>query len=240
MATRILVIAERRAGEIKQTTFQAMHAARRLADAKQGSVDVLAMGTGAADLAERIGGYGGDRLFACEDAALDLYAPEAYASTAAEVARSSAPEVVLASATIQGRDVSARLSAMLGSPCLPDVVAIEWAADGSLTARRPVYSGKASARVSAAAAGPVLASLRPNAFPAEGRGGAAAELVRVTMQAPPSGIRVRATRLETPEAQDLDVAEARVIVSGGRGLKAPENFALVRDLADALGGAVGA
>jgi electron transfer flavoprotein alpha subunit len=241
MAGNVLVLAERRAGEIKRPTLEAVGVARRLADVLGGRVDVLALGEGAAAGADLVARHGADRLLAVEAAHVTLYAPEAYAATLAAAAKSSDAAVVLAPGTIQGKDVAARAAARLGTACLSDVVEIDVAADGTLRGKRPVYSGKAYARASIPAARPAFATLRPNAFslPA-GDEARKAEVVPVEVAIPADKLRVKTVRLDRPAAQELDVAEASIVVSGGRGLKEAENFRLVRELADALGGAVGA
>src|SRR5207237_6904030 len=109
--------------------------------------------------------------------------------------------------------------------------------DGKLRARRHVYSGKAFATVDVTAA-PAIATTRPNAFPAEETGGGAAEVVEIA--APAITLKAKVLETKVPEAGELTIAEADIIVSGGRGLKEAANFALIRDLAHAIGGAVGA
>jgi electron transfer flavoprotein alpha subunit len=148
---------------------------------------------------------------------------------------------VLAAGTVLGRDLAARTAARLGTACAGDLVELEIGADGTLRGRRPVYSGKAFARVAIPRTRPALATLRPNVFPAEpaerpGRG----EPVALERPYDPARLRLRTVEIRRAAEQEVDVAEATIIVSGGRGLKGPENFSLVRDLARALGGAVGA
>jgi electron transfer flavoprotein alpha subunit len=194
-AGAILVFVERRDGQVKRPSLEAVSTARRLADARGVEVEALAFGPGAGGHAELLGMHGADRP---------------------------------------------RAAARLQTGCLSDVVEIELTEDGTLRGKRPVYSGKAYARVAIPRARPAMATLRPNVFPAESRARGPAEVVAVESALPADRIRVRTTRVEHAAQQELDVAEAAVIVSGGRGLKGPENFSLVRDLASALGGAVGA
>jgi len=235
MAT-VLVLLERRGGDLKRASLQAVSVARRLAG-EGGRVDALALGSGAEGAAPAAGDAGADRLLVAADAAFDRYAPEPHAKVLAQAARESGAEIVLAAGTALGRDVAGRTAAALGTGLLSDVIEIERPPTGGLRPRRPIYSGKASAWESIPEARPAMATLRPNAFPVT-PSGKTAETVALTVT--PVAARVVATRLETPPQQELDVAEARVIVSGGRGLKGPEHFSLIRDLANALGGAVGA
>jgi electron transfer flavoprotein alpha subunit len=236
MAT-VLVLLERRAGELKRASLQAVSVAKRLAG-DGGRVDALALGSGAESCAAPAGNAGAQRLLVAADAAFDRYAPEALTAALAHAAKESGAEIVLVAATALGRDVAARAAARLSTGLLSDVVEIERPPAGGLRGRRPVYSGKAFAwEAIPQQAKPAMATLRPNAF-AVTSSGTAAEIV--TLAVPATAVRVVATRLETPPQQELDVAEASIVVSGGRGLKAPEHFSLIRDLAQALGGAVGA
>jgi electron transfer flavoprotein alpha subunit len=234
----ILVLVEHRGSEPKAASLQAVSTARRLARAGGDAVVALAFGAGASSCAAAAGAHGADRLLAVEDASLDLYVPEVYAATLAEAAKQSGADTIFAAATSLGRDVAARACARLGTGLLADVVEIERTAGGALRGKRPVYSGKAYVWASVPSARPSMATLRPNVFPAVSSGGGAAEVVPLPAADVPR--RAAVVRLEQPAAQEKDVAESSVVVSGGRGLKAPEHFALIRDLAAALGGAVGA
>jgi len=125
--------------------------------------------------------------------------------------------------------------------CASDLVEIEIDDRGTLRGRRPVYSGKAFARVQFRGANPAVATLRPNVFPlGEAQAARPVELQLLEVPLAAEGLRTRVVRIERPERRDLDVAEASIVVSGGRGLKEPANFSLIRELAEALGAAVGA
>lgn len=234
----ILVLLERRGGEVKRAGLQAVAAARRLSGSSGDAVVALALGAGASSAATAAGAEGASRLLAAEDPAFDLYVPEAYAAALAAAAQSIGADTILVPGTSLGRDVAARTAARLGTGLLSDVVELHRGPGGALRGKRPVYSGKAFAWEAVPSARPAMATLRPNVFATDGGGSGAAEVV--AFQAPAVAARARVVRLDKPAAQELDVAEASIIVSGGRGLKAPEHFALVRDLASALGGAVGA
>ena len=241
MANNILVFAERREGKIKRPTLEAVSTGRRLADTLGGRLDVLALGPGSASIAEQVGGCGADRLLTVEAEHLELYAAEGYAASLADAARKSEAAMVLVPGTMLGRDMAARATARLGTACAADLVEIEVRPEGGLQGKRPVYSGKALARVAIPQARPAVATLRPNVFPVvEVQGGGAAEVVPLDPVQEASSLKVRTVRLQSPEQEELDVAEASIVVAGGRGIKGPENFGVLRELADALGGALGA
>jgi electron transfer flavoprotein alpha subunit len=241
MAGNVLVFAERRSGRIKRPTLEAVSTARRLADVLQGQVVVLALGPGAADCAPEVARYGADRLLAVEADHLELYAAEAYAASLAEAAKICDAALVLVPATVMGKELSARITARLETACASDLIEVEVAPNGTLRGKRPIYSGRALAWVSIPSARPAVASLRPNVFPvAEPDDQRTAEIEQLEPVLAPDQLQVWTVRVEQSEQQELDVSEASVVVAGGRGLKEPGNFSVIRELAQALGGAVGA
>jgi electron transfer flavoprotein alpha subunit len=232
MMAGILVFVEQRDGEIRKASLQAVSEAKR-----QGlPVAAVIAGSGIAGSAGSIGAYGAEKVFCAEDANLSLYSAEGYAEVVAKAAELFSPSAIFFSATAMGADLAPRVAARLGVGGLADVVGLERDGD-TFVARRPVYSGKAFATVDSAGSSPQVISLRPNVFAAED-GGGDAEVVALDGLA--LSIRAMVTELAAAEGGELDVAEADIIVSGGRGIKGPENFALIKELADAVGGAVGA
>ena len=231
----ILVLLERRDGKVKPAGLQALSLAARLAGGD--AVVALALGKGSAEAAAQAGAHGAKRLLVADDAAFDAFAVEAYAAAVVAGAKQSSADTILVPGTTLGRDVAARAAARLDTGLLSDVVELERQPGGALRGRRPLYSGKAFAWESIPQARPAMATLRPNVFAATPGSDGPAEVLPLAFSMP--AVRARVARTELPASQEIDVAEASVIVSGGRGLKEPANFALIRGLADALGGAVG-
>ena len=225
----VLVFLETKDSRIKKVSREALAIGRKLAEAAGVDLIAFAADRGAADDAGRAGAK---KLYVAN---IGPYLPETYAAALKQVVDDAKPSVVLLGGTSNGRDLAPRLAAKLDVGVASDVDRLEWTG-GKLRARRPVYSGKAFATVEVSS-NPAIATTRPNAFPAEEAGGGAAEVVEVSVAA-----ESKAKLLETkvPEAGELSIAEADIIVSGGRGLKEAANFSLIRDLAHALGGAVGA
>jgi len=241
MGSTILVFAEYRDGEFKRSSHEAIGVARRIADGCDGGVAVVVLGAKAAAASVDLAAYGADRILACGDESFDLYQGQAYAATLAAAADQEGAGLVLASATAMGKDVAARLAARLGAASACDLTEIEWTPTGGLQGTRPVYSGQALAGVSVSGGTPTVATLRPNMFPLPAPA-ADREASTETIACPldTTELRVRTVRVELPKKRELDVTEASIVVSGGRGLKEAASFSLVRELADALGGAVGA
>ncbi len=225
----VLVFTETKEGKLKKASREALTIGRRLAESAGG--DLVAFAVDAA-VAEEAGRFGAKKLFV---AGAGDYLTETYTAALAQAVKDAQPKVLLFAGTSNGRDLAPRVAARLNAGVASDVDRLEWA-DGKLRARRPVYSGKAFATVEITST-PAIATTRPNAFPAEETGGGAAEVVNVSADA---SERVKVVETKVPEAGELSIAEADIIVSGGRGLKEATNFSYIRDLAHAIGGAVGA
>lgn len=226
----VLVFTEIVDGKLKKASREALTIGRKLAEAAGG--DLVAFATDAAAAADA-GRYGAKKVLVANAGA---YTTEPYTAALAQAVKDAQPAIVLFGGTSNGRDLAPRLAARLNVGVASDVDRLEWT-DGKLRARRPVYSGKAFATVDVTGT-PAIATTRPNAFPAEETGGGTAEVVNVSADAGES--RVKVVDVHIPEADEISLAEADIIVSGGRGLKEAANFSYVRDLAHAIGGAVGA
>jgi electron transfer flavoprotein alpha subunit len=225
----ILVFCEVSNGKIKKTSREALTIGRKLAEATGGDLTGVAFNAAAADDAAK---YGVKKLFV---ASLPQYATEPATAAMKSAIDQAQPSVVLFGGTSNGRDLAPRLGARLNVGVASDVDRLEWTG-GKLRARRPVYSGKAFATVEVSGT-PAIATVRPNAFPAEEAAGGAAEIVE--LGAPAAGTS-KLIETKTADAGELTIAEADIIVSGGRGLKEAQNFSYVRDLAHAINAAVGA
>ena len=228
--------AEARGGQLRKVAFEAVTAARQAAEASGGGeVHALVLGApGLAAKAAELGRYGADQVTVVEHPALERYSPEVAGATAAERIRAGAYRAAFFSASAEGRDLAPRVAARLGVSLASDVTGFELKGD-ALTATHPAYTGKVIVTLKLSGT-PALVSLRPGAI-------APAELARtpkVESAAPaldPGSAKVTVTELAQRSATRMDLGEAPVIVSGGRGLRGAENFRLVEELADAFGNA---
>lgn len=231
----VLAVAEVRGGEPRKIAYEAVTAARSVGDRTGGEVHALLCGpSGIAQHAAALGEYGADVVLVVEDDGLANYAPEALAATVAGRIRSGGYGAAILGASSQGRDLAPRVAAQLGVPLAADVIAIEREGD-TFVVRHPVYTGKVIATLELNAT-PAIFSIRPNAFTAE-KNVRPARTETITLAADPSQSRVRVTDTALGSGEKLDLGEAPIIISGGRGLKAPENFRIVEELADAFGNA---
>jgi electron transfer flavoprotein alpha subunit len=231
----ILAFAEARNGELRKVALEAVTTARRLADATGGEVHALLVGAlGIAAKAEQLGKTGADVVIVCEDAAFTQYNPEATATLAADRLKAGGYRAAIFATSAQGRDLAPRVAAKAGGGIVTDAISVELSGD-KLTAKHPMNIGKIIATVSLEGT-PAIVSVRPNTYPPV-ENAKAAKVETVTAPAGAANSRVVVKELVAGSAGKLDLADAPVIVAGGRGLKAKENFKLVEDLADAFGNA---
>ena len=194
-------------------------------------------GSGIAGLAPELAAYGAAKVFVADKPELALYSCEGYTAVLDAAVTAFAPGILLVPATSMGKDVAPRLAARRKVGLLSDVMSLE-VEGGRLVATRLVYSGKARATVTAdPGAALQIATPRPNVFPASKGAAGAGEVVALDFAVT---IRAKVVKLETAEAGEIDVAEADKIVSGGRGIKGPENWPILKALCHELGAALGA
>ncbi len=232
---KFLVFIEQRDGKIRKASLEALSLARRLSG---GPVAAVLPGKGVTALAKGLGAHGAGAVYVADREELALYGNKGYVGALDAAAKKESPDAVLIAATAMGKDVAPRFAARRDVSVLADVMDLRLEGD-RLVAWRPVYSGKARAEVDCGAAKLQVATTRPNVFAAEAQAGAAEPRVEV-LDLGETRPRARVVRIEASESKELDVAEADVIVSGGRGIKGPENWPVIRDLQQALGAALGA
>jgi len=226
--SNVLAVLEQRDGTLRKVSHEVVTGARRLADGLGGTVEALVLGAGAVRGTDALGSFGADTVVTATNPAFARYAPEGFTQAVAERAKAGGFGAVVFAASATGKDLAPRVAATLGVALAADAtdVAVE---GGKVVVTRPIYAGKALLKVKLTTQ-PAVVSLRPNVFtPVERPKAGAAQAVSVDA---PAG----------REAGALDVAEAPIVISGGRGLKEPANFKLLEELARAFGGkaAVGA
>ena len=233
----IFAVAEATEGSLKRVSLEVLGEAARIAEQLGGAAQAVLIGNGVAPLADTLISHGAVKVYLLDDTSLEKYSPETYGGALASLIQQTAPWAVFLPATAWGKDLAPRVAARLGAGLASDCTGFE-VADGQLLITRPIFAGKviAQARISTPLQ---MATLRPKIFPVpqpdSSREGTV-ETVPVEAAAP----QAVTAQTMTAEAGRLDVAEADIIVSGGRGMKGPENYAVLEDLAAALGGAVGA
>jgi electron transfer flavoprotein alpha subunit len=235
-AKDILVFGETRWGELRQVALECVTAARALAERLDGEVHAVVAGPPEMPnaVAERLASSGADTIFLCKHSGLAHYNPEACTALIAERVAAGSYAAVLFSASALGRDLAPRVAGRLKVPLLADALSLDF--DGTaLVGSHYTYAGKiiATLRLSAV---PGVVSLRPGAVAAAERQGRGT-LVEIPPAGDPGSARVVVAETIRGDSRKLDLTEAPVIVSGGRGLKAAENFRLLEELAEAFGNA---
>jgi len=225
----IAVYLEIRDGKIKKSSLEALSEAKRRAVELGLETAAVLVGAAVADLAPGAFALGAAKVHALEHPSLADYSSQAYALALAGFAGETKPAALFFAATAMGRDLAPRVAARLGAGLASDCTKVA-VKDGTLEFTRPIYAGKAFLTV-ALKSSPCLATLRPNVFPLAEAGSAAGEVVRREVAIPDGAVKGRVAEVLKEESAELDVTEADVVVSGGRGLKGPENFTLLRDLA---------
>jgi electron transfer flavoprotein alpha subunit len=240
MAQGVWAIAEQRDGEIRKISYEVVSEGRRLADALGQPLTAVLLGSGIKSKASQLAQYGADRVLVADDPRLDPYTTDAYVSVLSQLAKEGGPAVLLMGASVQGKDLAARLSASLGVGMAQDCMALS-VEGGNLIANRPIYAGKAYAKLTFQDSWPQMATARPNVMkinvPDPSR---AAEVVDAAFTLDDAGLKTRVVETIKDTSGKVDLTEADKIVSGGRGMKGPENYKILEDLADLIGATVGA
>lgn len=231
MANKILVFIEQRNGQIKRASLEAVKAANNLAEKLSYEVTAVSVGNEVSDLDK----INVQKVVHYKNNELENYSTSAYSDLVAEFAKESDAEILFFGNTALGKDLAPRVSVKLEAGIIMDVVEFN-INDGNIIASRPVYAGKALTNVKVNTQKKVF-TVRPNVFSLSDEESGSAQVEIKEVSSPNLACKV----VEYKKAGGkLDVAEADIIVSGGRGLKEAGNFKLIEDLAEVLGGAVGA
>jgi len=230
----VLAVVEQRDGKVRGLSNEVVSAAARVAGEMGGSVHALLVGgVGVSADAGSLGRFGAETIRVAEMDALAGYHPEGYTRVVSDAVRSGDYAVVVFGASAQGKDLAPRVAAVLDVPLASDITGLEVEGD-SVVAVRPVFSGKAFSTVTFAAR-PAVLTIRPNVFPAkENPAGGNVETFSPE-GVDPGSWKIRVKEFQTAGGGAKDVAEASIVVSGGRGMKGPENWTILEDLRDALG-----
>ncbi len=238
-STSILILGEAGADGLRPVSLEVLAAGRRLADELGGLLVALILGSGIEAAARDLGAAGADRLLVADDERLSGLTTESVTAIVAQVIDDLQPSVVLIPGTTLGRDVAPRVAARLGVSLAADCVAFS-VEDGNLVAVRPILGGRVQTAVKLPSGQLQMATVRPASFEPAVASGESPEPEPVTVDLTPNDLRVTVVETVPKETGPANLDGAWAVVAGGRGLKEPENFALVEELAEVLGGAVGA
>jgi electron transfer flavoprotein alpha subunit len=234
---KIIAFAEQRNNKFRKTAFEVVKAAKIIADQLSAELTALVVGGNVSSIAGEVGAFGASKVIVVEDSRLESYSTTAYAKVVAEIVRQESAEMVFFPASALGKDLAPRVSVKLDAGLAAECTALR-VENGDVIATRPVYAGKGMADVRVRS-GVKMFSLRPNVFSAGAASPSSAVVEKRNVALTDDDFGTIAKEIKASSGKK-DVAEADIIVSGGRGLKAPENFSMIENLAAALNAAVGA
>lgn len=235
--SNIIVLAEQQNGKLANATLNAIGAAKQIAAIVGGGFDIAVAGKGVDAVAEALTGYGAGTVYVADDPNLEKYTAQAYAQALHSAVTVSGAQHVVAAATSIGKDCIPRVAARLGAGMASDVIRI--ADEGGLVYTRPMWAGSVLGKVKVNTDIQVV-TVRPTEFEKAAPGGGASAVQKIDAEVDAGSLRMKYVGLDAAESNRPALTDADVVISGGRGLKEPRNFALVEKLADLLGGAVGA
>jgi electron transfer flavoprotein alpha subunit len=235
MANKILAVLEQREGQIKRSGFEVASAASNLAKDLNASVEAVVVGDSISNIGE-VSKYGIQKVTHIKNSDLANYSSSGYTDSISDFAKESDFDIIILSNTALGKDLAPRLAVRLEAACVVDCIKVN-VSGSELSFTRPTYAGKALLDLKLLSNKKVI-TLRPNVFKAQIIENAPFADI-VVKEISNVNLKSKVTSFKKSEGK-LDVAEADIIVSGGRGIKGPENFHLIEELADSLGAAVGA
>jgi len=236
MAKELWVVCEVKDGQIKRVVYEILG---KLDEFRGADYNVAAVVLGSdGGVAEEIKGYPADVVYSVESPALENYTTLGHTKALTDLTRDKKPHAVFFGASIQGRDLSARTAARLGVGLAPDCIDFSINPDGA-TFTRPIYAGKALATVELTNE-PFIASIRPNTFPAPEPMDGEPEIVKIAADISEANTGIEVVGREMTAGETVELTEADIIVSGGKGMKCAENFEMLAELAELVEGAVGA
>ena len=240
MAKGIWVFAEVKDGNVRKIGFELLSQGKKMAEKLGEELVAVILGSGVEGLTGRLAEYA-DKVYLADNPALAQYTTDAYATVLTNLMKEHQPSIFLCGATVMGKDLSPRVATRLQTGLATDCTALGIGDNGLLVAKRPVYAGKAYIEVVCPVSRPQMASVRPNVLemlPADGA--KKGEVIKVDAKIEAASLRTAVLEVVKAAGAKVDLTEANIIVSGGRGMKGPENFKVLEELAGVLNATVGA
>ena len=224
----ILVFIETREGKVKKSSLEVLSEGKRRAEDLNTEAHAVLIGHGIEGLASEVFPFGASKVYVLENTLLSHYSASGFSQALVSLVEEIKPEIILFSASSMGKDLAPRVAAKLGVSLATDCTVAACKA-GKLEVTRPIFAGKALATISFKSS-PQIASLRPNIFPLLEPGATEGEVVKKDVVIPEDQVKGQVDESLKEEGAEMDVTEADVVISGGRGMKGPENFDLLKEL----------
>lgn len=235
----VWVFAEQREGELQKVSLELLGEGRRVADKLGVKLTALLLGNNVSNLAEKLAAHGADEVLVAEDKNLEHYTTDAYTKVICDLATERKPGILFVGATFIGRDLGPRIAARLSTGLTADCTSIDVEVEnGDLLATRPAFGGNLMATIACPDHRPQMATVRPGVFEAVNTDASNCKIEKVNVNLADSDVRTKVIETVKTAKDIIDISEANVIVAGGRGVGSKENFAMLQELADVLGGVV--
>ncbi len=238
MSKDIWVLAETKDGKVRKITHELLSKASELVTKSGAGVSAILIGHNVASLAQDLAHYGANKVYVADHESLNSYTTDGYTNVIANLLKENQAGTFLTGTTANGKDLTPRVAVRLEAGAVSDATELDCDVEGKMTAVRPIYAGKAFEKVTFSGF-PQIIEVRSNSFIVKAADESkTAEIINVTLNL--GEVRTKVTATNVSSGDKIELTEADIIVSGGRGLKGPENLYLVSDLAKAMGAAQGA
>lgn len=239
MSKNVYVVAEQRDGKVMKVSYELIGKARDLADALGQDVVAVLMGSNIADAANDLAKAGADKVIYVDDAMLAEYVTEPYAKALTAVIKANDPEIVIFGASSIGRDLAPRVSARIHTGLTADCTKLEINEETKLLEMtRPAFGGNIMATILCADHRPQMATVRPGVMQALASCDKVGVVEKFDVEFTAADMNVEICEIVKTEKKSVDITEAKILVSGGRGIGGPEGFDMLKELADELGGEI--
>lgn len=238
----VWVFAEQREGKLANVTLELLGEGRKLADELREPLVAVILGKGIEPLAKKLIAHGADKVFVADAPELEHFLEDSYTQVIVDLVKRESPNIILYGATAMGRSLAPKVAARLETGLTADCTGLEVdVAERNLLQTRPAFGGNLMATILCPNHRPQMATVRPKVFkPLAEDSSRTGEIVAVDLASTKWDLRAKVLEVVKETGYAVNLEEANIIVSGGRGLCDPKNFAMVEELAKVLGGAVGA
>ena len=235
----VWVFAEQREGELQKVSLELLGEGRKIADKLGVKLTALLLGSNVEALSETLAKHGADEVLVADDEKLAQYTTDAYTKVICDLANERKPGILFIGATFIGRDLGPRVAARLETGLTADCTSLDVEVEeGALLATRPAFGGNLMATIACPEHRPQMATVRPGVFAKVEADPSKCKVEKVEVKLTDADVRTKVLETIKSKKNVVDISEAKVIVAGGRGVGSKENFALLQELADVLGGAV--
>lgn len=237
----VWVFAEQREGQLQKVSLELLGEGRKIADKLGSKLTALLIGNKVENLVEDLSRHGADEVLVVDSPELEHYTTDGYTKAICELANAKKPNIIFIGATFIGRDLGPRVAARLSTGLTADCTSLDVDVEsGDLLATRPAFGGNLMATIVCPDHRPQMATVRPGVFEKLPLGENDATVENVEIEFKANDIRTKIVEIVKEHKDIVDISEANVLVAGGRGVGSEENFTMLKELAEVLGGSIAA